>query len=340
MADSVIGWDVGGAHLKGARAEDGRITAVVQVPSRLWLGLAELETALTEARSRLGEADRHAATMTGELADVFADRAEGVSALAGFLSERLRPLRLYGGRAGWLEPARAAQHVTDIASANWHASATLAARAVPDGLLVDIGSTTTDLIPIRTGRVGAAGYTDGERLACGELVYTGLARSFVMALAPRAPFAGSWTTLACEHFATSADVYRVLGELPEEADLMPTADGRDKSPAASRARLARMVGRDVADAPERHWRALATWFAERQLRRLADAVMLIASRGTLPDAAPVVAAGIGRHVVERLAQRLRRPCIAFAEIAGDARRVALGHCAPAAAVALLCNQEP
>ena len=80
------------------------------------------------------------------------------------------------------------------------------------GLLVDIGSTTTDIIPLRDGLVRAAGYTDSERLACGELVYTGLTRSFVMALAERAPFAGRWTTLAAEYFASAADVNRVAGE--------------------------------------------------------------------------------------------------------------------------------
>ena len=79
----------------------------------------------------------------------------------------------------------------------------------------------------------------------GELVYTGLVRSFVMAIAERAPFAGRWSPLINENFATMADVHRILGTLPEGADQMATADGRAKTVAASRARLARMVGRDV-----------------------------------------------------------------------------------------------
>ncbi len=335
---SIIGWDVGGAHLKAARAEDGRIVDVVQLPSRLWLGLPELESALTEARAKLGAADRHVATMTGELADLFASRAEGVTSLAALLARRLSPLLLYGGRAGFLDPAVAPMHAADIASANWHASAALAARHAPDSLFVDMGSTTTDLVPIHGGRLNAIGYTDAERLACGELVYTGLTRSFVMALAPRAPFAGGWTPLACEHFATSADIYRVLGELPEGADLMPTADGRDKSPAASRARLARMVGRDAADASDAAWHDLAGWFAEVQLRQLADAAMLIASRRSISAEAKLVGAGVGRYVAARLAQRLGRGYVEFAELAGESARAWLGHCAPAVAVALLGDQ--
>ncbi len=335
---SIIGWDVGGAHLKAARIERGQVVDMLQVPSRLWLGLGELSAALDAARARLGRADLHVATMTGELADGFENRREGVDAITTTLAASLAPLRLYGGRAGFLDPAAIAGHETDIASANWHATATLAARHLPAALLVDMGSTTTDLIPIADSQVAAAGYTDAERLACGELVYTGLTRSFVMSLAERAPFAGSWTTLACEHFATSADLYRILGELPEDADQMPTADRREKTVPASIARLARMVGRDGADADPRDWQALAGWFAEAQLRRIADAASLVLSRARLPPAAPVLGAGIGRRVASRLASRLGRPYRDFGELPETSAAWAwLGHCAPCVAVALLAD---
>ena len=44
---------------------------------------------------------------------------------------------------------QAAGMATDVASANWHATASLVAKLMGDGLFVDMGSTTTDLIPIR-----------------------------------------------------------------------------------------------------------------------------------------------------------------------------------------------
>ena len=94
----------------------------------------------------------------------------------------------------------------DIASANWHASASLVGRLQQAALLIDLGSTTTDIIPIAQGRVAARGYTDAERLATGELIYAGLVRGFVMATADRVPFAGQWTTLINENFANMADV--------------------------------------------------------------------------------------------------------------------------------------
>jgi (4-(4-[2-(gamma-L-glutamylamino)ethyl]phenoxymethyl)furan-2-yl)methanamine synthase len=334
--DCVIGWDVGGAHLKAARAEGGRIVQVVHVPMPLWLGLQRLREALATGSAELGGAERHVATMTGELADVFSDRAEGVVRITEELQSALGVgVVLYGGRAGMLPAPTAREHVGDIASANWHASAALAGRLVGEGLFVDIGSTTADVVPVHGGMVAARGYSDAERLACGELVYTGLVRSPVMALASRAPVKGSWVGVAAELFATSADVYRILGALPEGVDQMPTADGREKTVAASRARLARMVGCDAADGSEAEWREVAAWFAEAQLRRIMDGAMLVRSAATLSREAPVIAAGAGRHIAAQLAARLDRRCVDFDELIPHVAGVDVGQCAPAAAVALL-----
>ncbi|MGI3775988.1 MAG: hydantoinase/oxoprolinase family protein [Janthinobacterium lividum] len=335
-ATRVIGWDVGGAHLKAALWEAGTLRQVVQLPCPLWQGVDRLREALAEASARLGPADRHAATMTGELADVFASRAEGVATIAAVLSATLGPaVRLYAGARGFVAPAEAAALADAVASANWHATAALAARFVPDGLMVDMGSTTTDIVPLSSGAVAARGHTDAARLACGELVYTGLVRTPLVALARHAPFAGAWTTLAAEHFATAADVHRLTGDLPDGADLLPTADGRDRSAASSRARLARMVGRDAAEATESAWRDLAAWFAEQQLRQLEDAARLVLS--ATPMARHVVAAGAGHAVVARLAARLGCRCTLFSRLVpgGDAA----GACAPAVAMALLGAQE-
>ena len=87
----VIGWDVRGAHLKAARAEGGRIVAAIQIASPLWLGVSRLDEAFRTARSELGSADAHAATMTGELSMAFTSRSEGVAALAALTASALAP---------------------------------------------------------------------------------------------------------------------------------------------------------------------------------------------------------------------------------------------------------
>ena len=331
----VIGWDIGGAHLKGARVRNGRVEAVVQAATPLWLGLDSLEAAFEAIGAELGPADRHAITMTGELCDAFPSRREGVAGLAGIAAKRLAPAvpSLYAGRAGFVALGEAAAHAADIASANWHATAALVALRAPEALMIDIGSTTADLIPVAGGRIAAVGYTDAERLASGELVYTGMTRSFVMALADRAPFRGAWTPLMNEYFASAADAHRILGDLPDGADKMATADGGEKTVRASRARLARMIGREAEEGAASEWSALAAFFAEAQIRQIADAAALRLSRNDVALDAPVVAAGVGDTMAAEVARRLRRPRVGFSELIEAPAEAS--HCAPAVAVAWL-----
>jgi probable H4MPT-linked C1 transfer pathway protein len=336
---SIIGWDIGGVHLKAARAESGRIVKTVQLAAPLRGGVDLLAAAFGRAKAELGGAERHVATMTGELADTFSSRAEGVECLATLAARELKgaPLAIYAGPAGYVAPEAAHRHAGLVASANWHASASFVATRCSNALFIDVGSTTTDVIPVAGGSVAVRGYTDAERLATGELVYTGLVRSLLMASAERAPFKGAWTTLINENFATMADVYRVLGTLPAETDMMGTADGRDKTRKASLARLARMVGADAADADDAAWTGLAQWFAEMQVRRVTNAAMLAGSCQGLPAGAPVIGAGAGIQVMQEVARRLGREYVAFDALldAVPEARAGASQCAPAAALALL-----
>jgi (4-(4-[2-(gamma-L-glutamylamino)ethyl]phenoxymethyl)furan-2-yl)methanamine synthase len=341
---SDIGWDIGGAHLKAARAENGRIVDAVQIAAPLRAGLEPLIQAFAQAKARMGPAGRHLVTMTAELADTFMSRAEGVERIATLAARELNgaPILLYAGRAGFVPIARAGAHITDIASANWHASAALVARRCAQALFIDMGSTTTDIVPVSGGKVIARGYTDAERLTAGELVYTGLVRGFVMATANRAPFDGGWTTLVNENFANMADVHRILGSLPKGADQMGTADGREKTVPASFARLARMIGRDAADANAATWEKLAAWLAEAQLRAIIDGAMQVASAAQVARHAPIVGAGIGAGVVAEVARRLGGSFIAFESLLDvvPQARDAASQCAPAAALALLASSLP
>ncbi len=170
-----------------------------------------------------------------------------------------------------------------------------------------------------------------------ELVYTGVVRTPVFALASRAPLDGHWLGVMAEIFATAADVYRLTEELPPEADQYPSADGQDKSIHASARRLARMVGRDVESADLAVWRRLARWFADRQLDSLRCALARAISRDLLPEAAPIVGAGVGRFLARKLAEGSRRPYVDFAALVpiAGAEPQWVAYCAPAVALACL-----
>src|SRR5690242_6118443 len=175
---TVIGWDIGGVHLKVVRADDGRIVKAAQYASPLRSGTGLLRQAFVQARKDMGPGDCNVITMTGELADIFTSRQDGVEQLSSIAECELGNVLIYAGPNGFVTASQAARHTMQIASANWHASAALVARHRKTALFIDVGSTTTDVIPIAEGKVVARGYTDAERLGLGELIYTGLVRSF------------------------------------------------------------------------------------------------------------------------------------------------------------------
>lgn len=342
-AASVVGWDIGGAYLKAARVESGRVVAVTQQSCAPHSGLASVEQAIRDATAIVGPAKRHAVTMTAELSDGFEDRARGVISVASIFAREVETLKIlfYAGMNGFVAKEEVARNTREIASANWRASAALVARGRAEALFLDMGSTTTDIIPIRAGVIAAFGRDDASRLAQGELAYTGLLRGNPAAGIALAPVAGCWTALVDERFATMADVHRVLRNIRTAADLAPTADGRERTREASRARLARLVGRDAKDGSPEQWDALAEFFANEQMRRIENQISLLASRSAFAPSAPIVGAGVGRGVIARWARRTGREFLDFEQFIPSAPdlKAAAADCAPACAVALLASEE-
>lgn len=344
----VFGWDLGGAHLKCVKLDNsGAIEFIRQAACPLWLGIDRLDLALDQILNGVGfnSGCIHAITMTGELVDTFASRAEGVVALTDHMCRRLGQddLRIFAGEEGF----KAAHQITianacRVASANWLASGLWVASRLKQALLVDIGSTTTDLLPISDHQVAYRGYTDSERMGYDELLYTGVTRTPLMAVVKRAPLDGAWVGLMAEHFATTADVYRLTGDLPEYADQMPAADHGAKTVIASGLRLARQFGRDVDSLPQQSWKRLALHLRERQLASVRSAIELQISRGFLGDDVPLVGAGVGRFLVKILAERIARPFVDFSEffVAGACGSgFTVADCGPAASVAALALQD-
>ena len=249
----------------------------------------------------------HTLTMTGELADCFSGRRDGVMQLVDYMSARLgrhNPVYVYAGNKGLISPDRLHDCHTDVASANWHATAAYAANHLDSGVLLDLGTTTTDIIPFHERQVCSRGYTDQERLRSGELVYTGITRTPVMAVVGGVPYKGVRQSIAAEYFANMADVYRITGDLDEQFDLMPAADGGRKTRYHSIKRLARMLGADYdeSDAME-PWVDVAHHIAEKQFEKIDRAFNRVANRAGTTVLKNIVAAGAGRFIIRKLASR-------------------------------------
>ncbi len=345
----VFGWDVGGAHVKVSMvAASGELLDIAQWACPLWQGLGHLEKVLDSVFDRWPDARHagahHAVTMTGEMVDLFADRAEGVRVLVDTLARRLgEDAWFFAGTARWLAAAECADGWREVASANWRATAQWVASRVSDALLVDIGSTTTDIVPIVAGHVVARGCDDARRLVSGELVYQGVVRTPLCGVSHRIVFRGEQVNVMNEWFATTADVYRLTGELWPAHDQQPSADNGPKTEAASRARIARMIGLDARDAGDNEWRELALTWRGEQMRTLAENLARVVEAHPSLGRAPLVGAGCGRFLAVALARRQGRRFIDFANLVDVPRATQelpewIATCAPGVAVALLFAQ--
>lgn len=335
----LIGWDVGGAHLKAVLLNaQGDIVQVKQLPCALWLGLDRLEVALEAILKSFDITEKqakHFITMTGELVDLFESRHDGVVKIATLMTQVLGNEALFyalGGDKGhtFLYLDEACEHTSRIASANWHASASLLAKNTADALLIDIGSTTTDIIAIEGGKVADAGLTDAARMQHDTLVYTGVVRTPVMAVAQKLMVDGKETNVAAEYFATMADVYRLTQELRAEADMAETSDGQEKTIQASAKRLARMVGYDAEDKPMACWQQLAQHCREKQMEQIQLAVMKQMKKDMT-----IVGAGAGEFLAKAIALCLDKPYVALNDLFQPQAGDDLAVCLPAYAVAKL-----
>ncbi len=334
----IAGYDVGGAHLKVAIVDDGRVTAARQIACPLWLGLDRLDAALAQATALTAGAEHHAVTMTGELTEIFESRQAGVTALVSHLQSRLTPdVMVFRGLKGFGTADDARCNWSEVASANFLATALLTSTLQPQSLLIDFGSTTTDIIVCDR----PMGLTDADRLRTGELVYTGCTRTLVPTVTTRAPFDGHWQALARDGFATMADVRRILGQLADGEDTHATTDGRGTSIAESLNRFARGFGRDGDLRQIDQWRIAAAYVADCQLQSIHDGVLQVMSASGA-RVTHIVAAGVGVKAVEGMARRLHLPSTTFSDaVSCDDQLLAddITTCAPAVAVALLAERK-
>lgn len=340
--DTYIGWDIGGAHLKVASIDQyGAVNFANQLATPLWKDFASLEDAMSEMQNQiLDESVTHTITMTAELADIFKDRSSGVMELTRFLNGHFEEKRyhLYAGKGGLIKSDQAEHHIADIASANWHATSSFIAQHVDEGVLIDIGSTTTDIIPFSSGQLINTAYTDYERLRNNELVYTGIIRTPVMAVANKIFCDGQLQNIAAENFSTMADIYRLTGELNEQDDMMMTADGAGKTLFDSARRLIRMVGLDLQDGDDMCTAMeIANHVADSHLEKINESLLKILLRPEVKQTKCLVGAGAGRFLIRKLASRNKLKYIDFTDLLNypkeDEQKVL--SCAAAVSVAQL-----
>ena len=329
MMVKVLGFDIGGANTKAAFicTRNGRVQSL-KVASKyfpVWKFSEKLAIMLNRLGKKLCDTlaiDLVAFTITAELSDSYCTKRGGVNHILTQVTTAFPDVRLLvldvDGKLRTFEDA--ADNPLKVAAANWAATGWLVSQLKTDCVVIDVGSTTTSIIPIVNGAVAAIGKTDLEKLTCGELVYTGSLRTNVAATVNAIPARGYLSRVSSELFAQSADVHMILGNISEADYTVDTADGKNKGRDACTARLARVVCADTEMLNDLELFEMARYVWERQVEQIASGLKQVCSHlGKTPQDVVIVVTGLGRNFLARKAAYRAgfARVVDFGELAGD-----------------------
>ncbi len=308
----VLGFDIGGANTKAAyihveKSKKPSIRVGVEY-FPMWKEPVRLREVLLSLGERLGvgELDGLGVTMTAELSDVYQTKQEGVHQILSIVKTAFPSLPIYvvSSDTNLLPVQEAEKAPLKVAAANWAATGWLISQKLANALVVDVGSTSTSIIPIINGHVAARGKTDLDKLICGELVYTGGLRTNIAATVQSVPIKDKIAAVSSELFALSGDVHLALGHITVADYTSETADGRGKNFPESLSRLSRVVCADKDLLTQEEIMAIAEYIYKKQVDQIASSIKKVykyTKKLSKGKKVPVVVTGLGKNFLARKA---------------------------------------
>jgi hypothetical protein len=313
---NIFSLDIGGVNTKAAflKTKNGILnelrTATEYFP--IWKrGKEKLPEVLQRLKKRLASSatlDSVGVTMTAELSDVYWSKKEGVNHILECAVNAFADTQVFvlNTDAELVSVKDAKKKPLEVAAANWAATGWMISKHLKNCIAIDVGSTTTSIIPIINGKIAAKGKTDLEKLLNGELVYTGALRTNVATIVKYVPLQGGKTRVSSELFATSGDVHLLLNNIIEEEYTVETADGRGKTRKEAMARLARVVCADIDMLSEQEIMSMARFIYDRQIEQITAGLRQVYEQmkqqaPTSFSKIPAVVAGLARDFLARRA---------------------------------------
>ena len=325
----IIGWDIGGAHIKAAKIDFKKKTSKTkQLYSPIWKNVNYLKKSIKLIKKKLGKTNYHAITMTAELSDIFPDRKNGVKHIINLSSKILGEKNIFFySKKNFLKKKLAIKKPFELNSMNWHATASFISNFFPNCILVDIGSTTSDIIPIKNKEIISKDVSDYQRLKSNELIYLGVLRTPIQAVERK-------KNLINENFANLSDVYRVLNKIPSTFDLLPTLDSKTKNKHDSARRIARIFGKDYKKNHFLKWKKIAYQIEGEHLKILKSVIKKIEKKNFLKKV-PIIGAGIGEFLVKKIYNK--KKYFSFYSTVNHIKKNKVINCESAISVAFILN---
>lgn len=305
----VLGFDIGGANTKAAYLQErnGKVTVrVASVYFPFWKDAEKLRDVLIELTQQLGadKIDAVGVTMTAELSDAYQTKREGVLDILSQIEQTFKgSLYVLNSDANLISIKNAKEQTLAVASANWAATGWLISQQLKNAVVIDVGSTSTSIIPIINGKVAAQGKTDLDKLICGELVYTGSLRTNLASIVNTVSIKSGVAAVSSELFSISGDIHLILGNLTSADYTSETADSRGKTVPEAMARLARLVCADIDMLSKNELMDMARYIWDAQITQIGKGFAKVyqSTKNCTSGEVPVVVTGLGKDFLARKA---------------------------------------
>lgn len=248
--------------------------------------------------------------MTAELSDAFRTKRDGVnhildSATQAFNTNVFSVLTI---KSKLISINEAKANPFQVAGANWVATGWLVSQKVKNCIVIDVGSTSTSIIPIINGKIVAKGINDFEKLLAGELVYTGSLRTNIATIVNKIPIRKSQSAISAEFFSQAGDIHLILGNITEKEYSVETPDKRGKKIIDAMERLARVVCGDLELLKRFEIEEMATYIYSKQIMQIMNGLKKVSSRLNIINKKeiPVIVTGIGKNFLARKAAKKLR----------------------------------
>ncbi|GAB4317849.1 MAG: hydantoinase/oxoprolinase family protein [Methanobacteriaceae archaeon] len=298
----IAGFDIGGANTDLAIIDFGGTGKInsIKVDFKylpMWIKNNELGDALkTLLKSHINEVDAVGITMTAELADAYETKKNGVLDIAGKVMDVFKVPVGFVSINGVIDYHHLLDYPENVAAANWIATSKIASKISDECILIDVGSTTTDIIPIKDGIECAKGRSDLERLATGELVYTGTLRTNLATIVHKVPLDDQWYRVSSELFSITADIHRILDNIKMEDYSCDTPDGAGINKEDCMRRLSRLICGDLDVLTSLDIKHISRYIYQEQVKQIAEALGEVSKRENIST---VVGTGLGMEILAK-----------------------------------------
>ncbi|MBW9221302.1 hypothetical protein KKP91_03790 [Methanothermococcus sp. SCGC AD-155-M21] len=290
----ILGIDIGGANTKITELKKESYK-IHHIYFPMWKNSKKLAELIKKYNS--DDIKKIGVVMTAELADAYKTKREGVEDILNSLRNAFpnKEIYVFDVDGNFLSIEMAKKEYMKVSASNWTATAYFVMKNISNNtILVDMGSTTTDIIPIKNGKIMAY-KTDLERLMNNQLVYIGALRTPLSFLGNTVEYKNYTTNLSSEYFSITGDINNILDKITDEQYNCDTPDGGPKDKKNCMIRVARVLCSDLEQISEEEIINISSQFYEKLLDNIGYNLDKVSKKHNLNN---IIITGLGENILK------------------------------------------